>query len=263
MNQPLAYVNPQAKLAPNVVIEPFVSIDKNVIIDEGTWIGSNVTIQEGARIGKNCRIFPGAVISAVPQDLKFAGEDTIVRIGNNVTIREFVTINRGTKASYETVIGDNTLLMAYTHIAHDCVIGNNVILGNATNLAGHIVIDDWAILGGMAGVHQFSHIGAHCMISGGSHVRKDVPPFTKAARDPLSYVGVNSIGLRRRGFTMEQINQIQNIYRFIYLRGYNVTQALEIIEAQVEATPERDEILSFITNSSRGIMKGYGKLTTK
>ena len=202
MNQPLAYVNPQAKIAPNVVIEPFVSIDKNVIIEEGTWIGSNVTILEGARIGKNCKIFPGAVISAIPQDLKFAGEDTIVKIGNNVTIREFVTINRGTKASYETVIGDNTLLMAYVHVAHDCVVGNNVVMANAAMLAGHVIVDDWAIIGGMVPVHQFSHIGAHCIdrrrITG---VGKDVPPYTKAAREPLSYVGVNSIGLRRRGFS--------------------------------------------------------------
>ncbi len=260
MNQPLAYVNPQAKVAPNVVIEPFVTIDKNVIIEEGTWIGSNVTILEGARIGKNCRIFPGAVISAIPQDLKFAGEDTIVKIGNNVTIREYVTINRGTKASYETTVGDNTLLMAYTHIAHDCIIGNNCVLANATTLAGHIVIDDWAILGGMVAVHQFCHVGAHVMISGGSLVRKDVPPYTKAAREPISYVGVNSIGLRRRGYTMESINHIQDIYRYIYLKGYNVSQACEIIEADVEATPERDEILSFINNSSRGIMRGYSKL---
>ena len=263
MNQPLAYVNPQAKLAPNVVIEPFVSIDKNVVIEEGTWIGSNVTIMEGARIGKNCKIFPGAVISAIPQDLKFSGEDTIVKIGNNVTIREFVTINRGTKASYETVIGDNTLIMAYAHIAHDCVIGNNVIMANASMLAGHIFIDDWAIVGGMAAVHQFVHIGAHAMVSGGSLVRKDVPPYTKAAREPLSYVGVNSIGLRRRGFSMEVINQIQNIYRVIYLKGYNVSQAVEIIEAELPATPERDEILSFIANSSRGIMKGYSKIREK
>ncbi len=263
MNQPLAYVNPQAKVAPNVVIEPFVTIDKNVVIEEGTWIGSNVTIMEGARIGKNCRIFPGAVISAVPQDLKFAGEDTIVKIGNNTTIREYVTINRGTRASYETVIGDNTLLMAYVHIAHDCVIGNNVILANAANLAGHITIDDWAIVGGMVAIHQFVRVGAHCMVSGGSLVRKDVPPYTKAAREPLSYVGVNSIGLRRRGFTAEQITNMQDIYRIIYLRGYNVSQAVEIIEADVPATPERDEILSFITNSSRGIMKGYGKLKEK
>ena len=161
MNQPLAYVNPQAKVAANVVIEPFVSIDKNVVIEEGTWIGSNVTIMEGARIGKNCKIFPGAVISAIPQDLKFAGEDTIVKIGNNVIIREFATINRGTKASYETVVGDNTLLMAYVHVAHDCVVGNNVILANAVMLAGHVIVDDWAIIGGMVPIHQFCHIFRH------------------------------------------------------------------------------------------------------
>jgi UDP-N-acetylglucosamine acyltransferase len=263
MNQPLAYVNPQAKVANNVVIEPFVTIDKNVVVEEGTWIGSNVTIMEGARIGKNCRIFPGAVISAIPQDLKFAGEDTIVKIGNNVTIREYVTINRGTKASYETVIGDNTLLMAYVHIAHDCVIGNNVVLANATNLAGHITIDDWAIVGGMVAVHQFVHIGAHSMVSGGSLVRKDIPPYAKAAREPLSYVGVNSIGLRRRGFTADQIVHLQDIYRIIYLKGYNVSQAIEIIEADVPITPERDEILSFIANSSRGIMKGLSRIKEK
>jgi UDP-N-acetylglucosamine acyltransferase len=263
MNQPLAYVNPQAKVAPNVVIEPFVSIDKNVIIEEGTWIGSNVTILEGARIGKNCKIFPGAVISAIPQDLKFSGEETIVKIGNNVTIREFVTINRGTKASYETVVGDNTLLMAYAHVAHDCIIGNNVIMANAAMLAGHIVIDDWAIIGGMVAVHQFCRIGAHSIISGGSLVSKDVPPYTKAAREPLSYVGVNSIGLRRRGFSREVINKIQDVYRIIYLKKMNVTQAVAIIEADVEATPERDEILSFISNSSRGIMKGYTYMNSK
>jgi UDP-N-acetylglucosamine acyltransferase len=256
MNQPLAYVNPQAKVAPNVVIEPFVTIDKNVVIEEGTWIGPNVTIMEGARIGKNCKIFPGAVISAIPQDLKFGGEETIVRIGNNVTIREYVTINRGTKASYETVIGDNCLLMGYVHIAHDCVVGNNVIMGGYSGLAGHITIDDWAILGGVVAVHQFVHIGAHAFIGGGSGVSKDVPPYSKAARDPLSYVGVNSIGLRRRGFSSEVINHIQDIYRIIFIKGYNVSRAVAIIEAEMPATPERDEILSFIANSSRGIMKG-------
>lgn len=260
MNQPLAYVNPQAKVAKTVVIEPFVNIEKNVEIDEGTWIGSNVTIMEGARIGKNCRIFPGAVISAIPQDLKFKGEDSIVRIGDNTTIREFVTINRGTKANYETVVGDNCLIMAYAHIAHDCIVGNNCILANAATLAGHIEIDDWAIIGGLVAVHQFVKIGAHTMISGGSLVRKDIPPFVKCAREPLSYVGVNSIGLRRRGFTNEQINQIQDIFRIIYLKGYNVTQSVEIIEAKIPATTERDDILSFISRSSRGIMKGYGKI---
>lgn len=259
MNQPLAYVHPQAKVAKNVVIEPFVNIEKNVEIGEGTWIGSNVTIMEGARIGKNCKIFPGAVVSAIPQDLKFNGEETIVKIGDNTTVREFVTINRGTKASYETIVGNNCLLMAYVHIAHDCVVGNNVILANAATLAGHITIDDYAIVGGLSAVHQFCKIGAHTMISGGSLVRKDVPPYTKAAREPLSYVGINSIGLRRRGFTSDQINLIQNVYRIIYLKGLNVSQAVNLIEADVPATPERDEILRFIDNSSRGIMKGLGK----
>ena len=257
MNQPLAYVHPQAKIAPNVVIEPFVNIEKNVVIEEGTWIGSNVTIMEGARIGKNCKIFPGAVISAIPQDLKFEGEESIVKIGNNTTIREFVTINRGTKASNETVIGDNCLLMAYVHIAHDCRLGNHVILANACNLAGHIEIDDWAIIGGLSAVHQFVHIGKHVMISGGSLVSKDVPPFAKAGREPLAFVGVNSIGLRRRGFENERINEIQDIYRFLYLKGKNVPKAVRFIEATVPATPDRDEILSFINRSQRGIMKGY------
>lgn len=257
MNQPLAFVHPQAKIAKNVVIEPFVTIDKNVEIGEGSWIGPNVTIMEGARIGKNCRIFPGAVISAIPQDLKYGGEDTIVKIGNNVTIREFATINKGTKANNETVVGDNCLIMAYVHIAHDCIIGNNVILANSAGLAGHIKIDDWAIIGGMVAIHQFVSIGAHSLISGGSLVGKDVPPYCKAARDPLAYAGINSIGLRRRGFSSEKIKEIQDIYRIIFVKKYNVTQSLEFIEAEIPATPERDEIISFIANSKRGIMKGY------
>ncbi len=257
MNQPLAYVHPQAKIAGNVVIEPFVSIDKNVEIGEGTWIGPNVTILEGARIGKNCKIFPGAVISAVPQDLKYAGEDTIVKIGDNVIIREFATINRGTKANFETIIGNNCLLMAYVHIAHDCIIGNNVILANSAALAGHIKIDDWAIIGGMVAVHQFVNIGAHSMVSGGCLVRKDVPPFCKAAREPLSYSGINSIGLRRRGFSSEKIKEIQDIYRIIFINGLNVSQAISYIEAELPATPERDDIISFIMTSKRGIMRGY------
>jgi UDP-N-acetylglucosamine acyltransferase len=259
MNQPLAYVHPQAKIANNVVIEPFVNIEKNVIIGEGTWIGSNVTIMEGARIGKNCKIFPGAVISAIPQDLKYDGEETTVKIGNNTTIREFVTINRGTKANMETIVGDNCLLMAYVHIAHDCTVGNNVILANGATLAGHIEIHDWAIIGGLSAVHQFVQVGKHAMISGGGMARKDVPPFTKAGREPLSYVGINSIGLRRRGFTPEQINQIQEIYRVIYLKNKNVSQAVNLIEATIPATPERDEILAFIARSTRGIMRGYSR----
>ncbi len=258
MIQPLAYIHPQAKIADNVVIEPFVTIHKNVVIGEGTWIGSNVTIMDGARIGKNCRIFPGAVISAVPQDLKFGGEETLTIIGNNTTIRECVTINRGTTDRKETRIGNNVLLMAYTHVAHDCIVGDYCILANAVQLAGHITVEDHAIIGGMSAVHQFVSIGAHVMISGGSLVRKDVPPYTKAGREPLSYVGINSVGLRRRGFSSEKINEIQDIYRVLFLKNSNTTKALDMVEAGFKPTEERDEIVNFIRNSNRGIMKGFG-----
>ncbi len=257
MNQPLAYVHPGAKIAKNVVIEPFATIHNNVEIGEGTWIGSNVTIMEGARIGKNCTIFPGAVISAIPQDLKFEGEDSLAIIGDNTTIRECVTINRGTNASGKTVIGKNCLIMATAHIAHDCEVGNNVVIVNGVLLGGHVKVGDYAILGGLSAVHQFINIGEHAMISGGSLLRKDVPPFTKAAKEPLSYVGINSVGLRRRGFSTEKIREIQDIYRILYQKNFNTSQALSIIEADMEATTERDEIIMFIRNSSRGIMKGY------
>lgn len=257
MNQPLAYVHPGAKIATNVVVEPFTTINNNVIIGSGTWIGSNVTIMEGARIGKNCRIFPGAVISAIPQDLKFEDEDSLAIIGDNTTIRECVTINRGTKAFGKTIIGNDCLIMATTHVAHDCVIGDNCILANGTVVAGHVTIGDYAILSGLVAVHQFIHIGQHALVSGGSLVRKDVPPFSKAGKEPISYIGINSIGLRRRGFETEKIREIQNIYRILYQKNYNTTQALEILEAEMEATNERDQIILFIKNSQRGIMKGY------
>ena len=257
MKQPLAYIHPDAKIAASVVIDPFVTIDKNVIIGEGTRIGSNVTILEGSRIGKNCTIFPGAVIGAIPQDLKFKGEDTLAIIGDNTTIRECVTINRGTLAKNKTVVGDNCLIMAYCHVAHDCIVGNNVILGNGTQLAGEVIIDDFAILSAHILVHQFSHIGSHVMIQGGSGVNKDVPPYVKAGRDPLSYAGINSIGLRRRGFTNEQIRDIQDIYRYLFQSRMNTSLAIERIEAELPATKERDEILQFVRNSPRGIIKGY------
>ncbi|TCP25789.1 acyl-[acyl-carrier-protein]--UDP-N-acetylglucosamine O-acyltransferase [Tenacibaculum skagerrakense] len=257
MNQPLAYVHPQAKIARNVVIEPFTTIHANVEIGSGTWIGSNVTIMEGARIGENCRIFPGAVVSAIPQDLKFNDEETTVEIGNNVTIRECVTINRGTSDRHRTVIGDNCLIMAYCHIAHDCIVGKNCIFSNNSTLAGHVTIGDNVVLAGMVAVHQFASVGNHAFVTGGSLVRKDVPPFVKAAREPLSYVGINSIGLRRRGFTTEKIREIQDIYRILFQKNYNNSQAIEIIEAEMEATSERDEIIQFIKDSHRGIMKGY------
>ena len=257
MIQPLAYVNPGAKIADTVVIEPFVTIHKNVEIGEGTWIGSNVTIMEGARIGKNCKIFPGAVISAIPQDLKYKGEETTTEIGDNTTIRECVTINKGTAAKNKTIVGNNCLLMAYSHIAHDTIVGDHVIIGNGSQIAGEVIIHDYAILSGLVAVHQFVNIGPHVMISGGSLVRKDVPPYTKAAREPLSYEGVNSIGLRRRGFTSEKIAEIQEIYRNLYLRGLNNAKALTKIETEMPATQERDEIISFIRASDRGVMKGY------
>lgn len=259
MIQPLAYIHPQAIIAENVVIEPFVTIYKDVVIGEGTWIGSNVTIMEGARIGKNCRIFPGAVISAPPQDLKYRGEATTVTIGDNTIVRECVTLNRGTALDKNTTtIGQNCLLMAYVHIAHDCVIGNNVIIANSVQLAGHIEVQDFAFIGGASAVHQFVSIGAHSIISGGSLVRKDVPPYTKAGREPLSYVGINSVGLRRRGFSSEQINEIQDIYRTIFIKKLNISKALDIIETERQPTEIRDEIIDFIRNSNRGVMKGFG-----
>lgn len=256
MNQPLAYIHPEARIAANVVIEPFAVIHKNVVIDEGSWIGSHVTIMEGARIGKNVKIFPGAVISAIPQDLKFAGEETTAEIGDNTTIRECVTVNRGTVDKYKTVIGKNCLLMAYVHVGHDSMIGDSCILGNTVQLAGHVVIDDFAIFGGACAVQQFAKVGAHAYIGGGSLVRKDVPPFVKAAREPLSYAGINSVGLRRRGYNNDQINEIQEIYRLIYLRGLNNADALDKIELELPSSRERDEILNFIRTSERGIMKG-------
>lgn len=257
MNQPLAFVHPGAKIAQNVVIEPFTTISNNVVIGEGSWIGPNVTIMEGARIGKNCKIFPGGVISAIPQDLKFEGEETTAEIGDNTTIRECVTINRGTSSRMKTKIGTNCLIMAYSHIAHDCAVGDHCIFSNNSTLAGHINVGNHVILAGMTAVHQFVTVGDHAFIAGGSLVRKDVPPFVKAAREPLSYVGINSVGLRRRGFSAEKITEIQNIYRLLYQKKYNNAQATEIIEAEMIASPERDEILQFIRNSQRGIMKGY------
>ncbi len=257
MNQPLAYVHPDAKLAQNVVIEPFTTIYNDVEIGEGTWVGSNVTIMPGARIGKNCEIFPGSVIAAKPQDLKFEGEYSLAIIGDHTTIRENVTVNRGTKASGKTVVGNHCLLMANAHIAHDCIVGDHAIVVNNVALAGHVEIGEWAILGGQSAVHQFVKIGRHAMISGGTLVRKNVPPFVKAAKEPIQYVGVNSIGLRRREFTTEKINHIQDIYRFVFQKINNITHAIEYIEAEVPVSPERDEIIQFIKNSPRGIIKGY------
>ncbi|MEO8085635.1 MAG: acyl-ACP--UDP-N-acetylglucosamine O-acyltransferase [Bacteroidota bacterium] len=257
MSYPHTHIHPDTKIGKNVTIDPFTVIHNDVEIGDDSWIGSNVTIFQGARIGKNCKIFPGAVISAIPQDLKFEGEVTTSEIGDGTTIREFVTINRGTKALGKTVVGKNNLLMAYVHIAHDCIIGDNCILANGATLAGHITIDDYAIIGGLSAVHQFVHIGSHVMISGGSLIRKDVPPFVKAAREPLSYAGLNSVGLRRRGFDQEKISEIQEIYRIVFQKGFNQANALQAIEKEIAPSVERDEILSFIKSSTRGMLKGY------
>ena len=255
MRQPLAYVHPAAKIASNVVIDPFVTIDQNVVIGEGTRIGSNVTILEGARIGKNCTIHSGAVISGVPQDLKFVGEDSVAIIGDNTTIRECVTINRGTASKGKTVVGNNCLIMAYCHVAHDSILGDNVIMSNSVQVAGEVVIEDNAVIGGGALIHQFTHIGAHVMLQGGSLVNKDIPPYVKAGRLPVSYAGINSIGLRRRGFTNEQISEIQEIYRYLYLSGLNNSDAVDRIEEELPASKERDEIIMFVRNSKRGIIR--------
>lgn len=257
MKQPLSYIHPAAKIASSVVIDPFVTIDQNVEIGEGTRICNNVTILEGSRIGKNCVIFPGAVIGAIPQDLKFRGEETLAIIGDNTTIRECVTVNRGTASRGQTIVGNNCLVMAYSHVAHDCIVGDNVIMSNATQLAGEVVVDNYAIIGGGTLVHQFCHIGPHVMIQGGALVNKDIPPYVKAAREPIAYAGINSIGLRRRNFSNDTIRDIQEIYRYLYLSSMNVSDAIERIEAELPATKERDEIILFVKNSKRGIIRGY------
>lgn len=252
-----AVVHPKAKIGENVTIGPFCYIGDDVVIGNNCWIGPNVTIFNGARIGHNCKIFPGAVIAAIPQDLKFEGENTTVEIGHHTTIREYVTINRGTKYAWKTVIGSHCLLMAYVHVAHDCILGNHVILANNVNLAGHVKIDNFAILEGLVAVQQFMHIGAHSFIAGGSLVRKSVPPFVKAAREPISYIGVNSIGLQRRGFTAETIKMLQDVYRCIFVSGNATNKALALVKQNISSGPERNAIIEFIENSPKGIIRGF------
>ena len=230
-------MSPKAQIGKNVTIDAFAYIDDNVII------------------GDNCHVFPSAVIGAVPQDLKYKGEETWTIIGDNCVLREFVTVHRGTASKGKTVIGNNNLIMAYCHVAHDCILHNNIIMSNATQLAGEVEVDDFAIIGGGTLVHQFSHIGSHVMIQGGSKINKDIPPYVITAREPIAYCGINSVGLNRRGFTPEQIHTIQEAYRLIYQSGMIVSQALDTIEATMPQTPERDAILHFIRNSERGIVR--------
>ena len=262
MISPLAHIHPDAQLGKDVIIDPFAVIEDDVIIGDGTHVMSHAVIMKNVRIGKSCQVFPGAVIGAVPQDLKFEGEKTTVEIGDNTTIRECVTVNRGTKDKWKTVVGNNCLLMAYSHIAHDCCLGDHVIIANSVQLAGHVVIGDYAIIGGNAAAIQFSKIGAHTYIAGGTEVIKDVPPYIKAGRTPLSYVGINSVGLQRRGFSSEKINGITEIYRNIYLRGLNISQATQFIEKELPESKEKTEILEFIKDSKRGILKVSSKENT-
>lgn len=252
---PLAYIHPEAKIADNVAIEPFAVIYNNVEIGEGSWIAPHVVIMPGARIGKNVKIHPGAVISNVPQDLKFAGEETLAIIGDNTVIRECVTINRGTADLMKTEIGNDCLLMAYVHVAHDCIVGDKCVFSNSVQLAGHVEVGFHVTLGGGTLVHQFCKIGDHVMVGGGSKVTKDVPPYCLAGRDPLSFEGINLVGLRRRGFSNEQINFIKDLYNLLYNSGLNISQAVEEMENSVPASVEKDLILDFVKNSSRGIIK--------
>jgi len=252
----LAYVHPNARIAENITVDAFAYVADNAEIGEGTWLGPHSTILDGARIGKNCRIFSGAVISGIPQDLKFHGEETTAEIGDNTTIREGVTINRGTSAVGKTVVGNNCLLMAYSHVAHDCRVGDNCILGNVAGLAGEVKVDDWAIISGGTFVHQFSHVGRHVIIGPICKVRMDVPPFIKAERDPLAYMGLNLVGLSRRGFEKGRIDEIHKIYRAIYQNGMNTTTALAYVENEFAPSPDRDYILEFIRKSQRGIIRG-------
>lgn len=252
----LANVSSEADLGENVTVESFSTIYEDVIIGDGTIIHPNVTIYSGTRIGKNCEIFPGAVIGAVPQDLKFKGESTTVEIGDNTMIRECVTIHRGTNDKWKTVVGSNCLLMGYVHVAHDCQIGNNVILANYTGLSGHVVIDDFAILEGKVAAQQFVHIGAHAFVAGASLIRKNVPPFVRVAREPLTYAGINAVGMRRRKFSNEDIRQVEDIYRLLFVQNNNVSNGMKAIEEEIEDSAIRKQVLDFIKSSDKGIIRG-------
>lgn len=255
MISPLAYVHPEAQIGEGCEIGPFCYIDKNVVIGNNNHLMNGVTLLSGARIGNNNRIFPGAVIGAIPQDLKFKGEETTAEVGDNNTIRENVTINRGTAAKGKTVVGSNNLLMEGMHVAHDAVVGNGCIIGNTTKIAGEVVIDDFAIISACVLIHQFCHIGSYVMVGGGTRTSQDIPPYCMAAREPVSYCGLNLVGLRRRGFSKEVIENIHNTYRLLYQRGKLRDECLKEIRETVSMSPEIEYILNFVTSSTRGIIK--------
>jgi UDP-N-acetylglucosamine acyltransferase len=255
----LASIHPGAKIGNDVTVEPFAVIHDNVTIGDGTHIMSHAVIMPFSHIGKGCRIFPGAVIGAIPQDLKFIGEETTAEIGDHTTIRECVTVNRGTKDKFKTVVGKHCLLMAYAHVAHDCMVGDHVILANGVQLAGHVEVGEYAIIGGLAGAHQFTRIGAHTYIAGHTVIRKDVPPYVKAAREPLSYMGLNIVGLHRREFSQEKIDTISQIYHLLFVGNHSISSGLEKIKEKVEEGETKQEILQFIANSKTGVIKRNAK----
>lgn len=260
MISPLASVHPKARLGNNVTVDPFAVIHENVTIGDGTHIMSHAVVFPQTKIGSQCRVFPGAVLGGIPQDLKFTGEETTAEIGDNTTIREFVTVNRGTKDKMKTVIGRGCLLMAYAHVAHDCIIGDHVILANAVQLAGHVEVGEYAIIGGLAGAHQFTRIGAHTYIAGHTVIRKDVPPFVKAAREPISYMGLNIVGLHRRNFPHHEIEAISKIYHLIFVGSQSMSSGIEKVKAQVADSHIKDNILDFIKTSKTGVIRRYSKL---
>jgi len=249
-----AIVDANAILGDDVTVGPYTIIEGDVTVGDGTHIASHVLVSAGTTLGKNCRVLKGAVLGTDPQDLKFAQEKTTLEIGDNTTIREYCTLNRGTKHSKKTIVGSHCLLMAYVHVAHDCRIGNNVILANAVNMAGHVTIEDFASVGGMSPIHQFVIIGKHAFIGGGMKVRKDVPPYILAAGEPLKFAGINRIGLTRRGFSTDALLQLRRAYKLIYRSKLNVSQAVSQIKETMDITPEIQDILDFIAKSERGII---------
>ncbi|MGZ3837716.1 MAG: acyl-ACP--UDP-N-acetylglucosamine O-acyltransferase [Flavisolibacter sp.] len=259
MISPLASIHPNVKLGTNVIVEPFAVIHENVTIGDDSHIMSHAVLMPHSKIGRHCRIFPGAVIGGIPQDLKFIGEETTAEIGDHTTIRECVTVNRGTKDKWKTVVGSHCLLMAYAHVAHDCTVGNHVILANAVQLAGHVDIGDYAIIGGLAGAHQFTRIGAHTYVAGHTVIRKDVPPYVKAAREPMSYMGINIVGLQRRGFSQEKIDTISKIYHLLFVGNHSTSTAIDLINKQIPEGETRNDILEFIQESKIGVIKRYSK----
>jgi UDP-N-acetylglucosamine acyltransferase len=253
---PLAHISKGAQIGEGVIVEPFAYIAEDTVIGDGSWIGPHASIMKGGRIGRDCKIFPGAVIAGLPQDLKYAGEQTTAEVGDRTVVRECVTINLGTADRRKTAVGKDCLLMAYTHIAHDALIGDHVIIANSGSIAGHVTVEDWVIIEGMVGVQQFVHIGQHVFVAGGSLIRKNIPPYVKAAREPLSYIGVNAIGLRRRGFDNDRVLRIEDIYRMLYIQNGNMAHAIKVADAELPACEDKEIVLDFIRASGKGIIRG-------